>query len=257
MKQYFRETIKRVTMGITKNLDFPPHIHEDVELVYMVRGTCTAYCQEKRYDLTPGDFFLVFPEQVHHYFNSIDCEAYLVIVNPSFLPRYSGILRQKAPTSAVLPNDDEDLVALLRMANKEHQASGDRAMILDLLTVCFGKLLNRCQLDTQLKEDGTVAQIVKYCSTHYKEPITIQSVAKELYLSQSHISHTFHNKMNITFPNYVNSLRLDDAVHLLELSGHTIEQIAELSGFPTVRTFNRVFRAKFGLSPSQYRKSSL
>ena len=45
MDLYYREQRnRRLVIVRSENLDFPPHIHEDLELVYMEKGTCTAYC---------------------------------------------------------------------------------------------------------------------------------------------------------------------------------------------------------------------
>ena len=121
----------------------------------------------------------------------------------------------------------------------------------------LGKLLRHYTLTDDPVQDNAVQQIVRYCSSHYKEPLTVSAVAKALYRSQSYISHTFSERLKISFSDYVNSLRLDEAIRLLKLDGLSIEQVAELSGFPTTRTFHRAFRNKYGISPRGYKKSGL
>ena len=258
MDLYYRELHnQRLVMCVSQNLDFPPHIHEDVELVYMRKGSCTAYCAEKKYLLTQGDFFLVLPNQVHHYYGSQNCDAILIIINPAYLTGYSALFDQKAPVSSVYACDDEDLATLLLLTMREYTDHKDTSVSIPMLTAVIGKLLRHFQFRYDYATDGVIAQLVKYCSAHYKEPICINTVSKALYLSPSHISHTFNEKLKISFPDYVNSLRLDDAIHLLEHGDHTMDQTAELSGFPTVRTFNRAFQKRYGVSPTQYKKSSL
>ncbi|MBP3633909.1 MAG: AraC family transcriptional regulator [Oscillospiraceae bacterium] len=256
MAQYFRENQERLALVTTRNLDFPPHIHEKLELVYMVRGTSTAYCQGKQYHLRCGDFFLAFPEQVHHYTDSADCEARLIIADPArlFLDRH---IWEKAPVSAVYSCDDPDLVQLLEIAVRDHLENDDRAVTLPLLSAILEKLLKHYSFSEQQVKDGMVSQLVRYCSAHFKEPLTIGDVSKALYVSSSHISHTFNEKLKISFPDYINSLRLDEAVRLLEHSDLSMEQIAEEAGFPTTRTFHRAFRKKYNISPSKYKTSGL
>ena len=258
MDLYYRERRnQRIVICRTNNLDFPPHIHEDLELVYMITGHCTVYCADKKYELSSGDFFLAFPNQVHHYYDSADCDAFLIIINPAFLTGYSSFFDQKAPVSSVYPCNDHQLEELLYLTVHEYDQFKDRNVAIPLLTAVIGKLLRHFSFRNDLEKDGIVAQLVRYCSSHYKEAISVVSVSKALYLSPSHISHTFNDKLKISFPDYINSLRLDDAMHLLEHSDRSMDQIAELAGFPTVRTFNRAFRKRYGVSPREYKKSSL
>ena len=257
MNTYFRENKPRLVLGITRNLDFPPHIHEELELVWMQEGTCTAYCAGQRYVLHPGDFFLAFPEQVHSYEGSENCQANLIIVHPGQLGGLSDILKRETPVCPVYTCQEADLLQLLALTVQEHSTYADKTITLPLLTATIGKLLKHYTFRTQPAKDSAAEQIIKYCSLHYKEPLGMEGLSKALYLSQSHISHTFSQKLKISFSDYVNSLRLDEAVRLLEQTSHSMEEIAERSGFPTVRTFNRVFRKKFDISPSEYRKSSL
>ena len=58
----------------------------------------------------------------------------------------------------------------------------------------------------------------------------------------------------ISFTDYINNLRLKDAVTLLEQSDLSVEEISEKIGFGTVRTFQRQFLAKHNLTPQNYRK---
>ncbi|MDR1624106.1 MAG: helix-turn-helix domain-containing protein [Tannerellaceae bacterium] len=60
----------------------------------------------------------------------------------------------------------------------------------------------------------------------------------------------------MSFPEYINTLRLKDAITLLEQSDLPIEAISEKTGFGTVRTFQRQFQAKYNMSPKDYRNSA-
>ena len=55
---------------------------------------------------------------------------------------------------------------------------------------------------------------------------------------------------------YLNSLRLEHSLKMLSEGNETIESVAYDSGFNNVRTFYRVFREEFGMTPAEYRNSS-
>ena len=61
-----------------------------------------------------------------------------------------------------------------------------------------------------------------------------------------------HQEQNVT--SYINNKRLDYAAKLLkEDSNRTVVVIAGLCGLPNIPTFNRLFRSKFGMTPSEYK----
>ena len=51
-------------------LGFEPHFHSHIELVYMLEGEAAASLNFREYRLGPGDVFLTFPNQIHHYRDS-------------------------------------------------------------------------------------------------------------------------------------------------------------------------------------------
>jgi len=83
----------------------------------------------------------------------------------------------------------------------------------------------------------------------------LETLAQELDLSISHISRIFSHKLKISFSDYINGLRLNTAVNLMNTSNITITKAAAYAGFPTIRTFNRVFIEQYGITPSQYRQT--
>ncbi len=65
---------------------------------------------------------------------------------------------------------------------------------------------------------------------------------------------SFQYCFEMSFSELINTLRLKDAIILLEQSDLSIEVISEKVGFGTVRTFQRQFRSKYNMSPKEYRK---
>ncbi|MBR4086416.1 MAG: helix-turn-helix transcriptional regulator, partial [Clostridia bacterium] len=98
-------------------------------------------------------------------------------------------------------------------------------------------------------------EILQYCARHYKEDLSVASIAEELNLSRSSVSHIFSLRIGMNFCDYLNGLRLSDAVSLLKNKSYSITEVAERSGFSTLRTFNRAFLKQYGVSPSLYRKN--
>ena len=88
---------------------------------------------------------------------------------------------------------------------------------------------------------------------HLEEKITLQDMAHTFYVSESSISHTFREKMGISFYRYVTQRRLIAAKTLIE-KGLLLEEVSSRTGFSDYSSFYRAFRQEYGISPRQYRK---
>ena len=258
MHSIFREVKQQLHFKCHQHVDFPAHVHDDIELVYVRQGRGTAYCDGQKYTLAPGTFFLAFPNQIHHYADDIAGEYIVLIAKPNRLLRYSETFLEGQPEAAVwnaAQEQNDGTAVLLEQALREFRQDGDSGTMDDYLTLIFGKLLRHYRIVRDPVSRDCVLNILQYCSQQYRDPLSIGILAEQLHISRSHISHIFSARLSISFCEYVHSLRLSAALSLLESGSLNITEVSDLAGFPTIRTFNRVFRRKYGISPSQYQKS--
>lgn len=257
MQEIFREIKTNIEFRRRPSLNFSAHIHEDIELVYVKEGSGYGDCNGKRYQLTPGSFFMAFPNQVHRYTDCAPGEYLVLIVKPSALLSYGEVFLEGEPVSALWQGEEEDrhAVFLLETALEEYKEDGDSPIIRAYLTALFGKLLRHYPIEKKRVSGDTVLEILQYCARHYKEDLSVTTIAEELKISRSSVSHIFSLRIGINFCDYINGLRLSDAVFLLKNKSYSITEVAERSGFSTLRTFNRAFRKQYGISPSLYRKN--
>lgn len=96
--------------------------------------------------------------------------------------------------------------------------------------------------------------ILKYVENNYMEKITIEDIANEVDLSQSHFMKYFKNTMGTSFVDYLNEYRLTMASRLLISSDSSILAIASEVGFENLSYFNRIFKKRFGQTPREYRR---
>ena len=76
-----------------------------------------------------------------------------------------------------------------------------------------------------------------------------------VHIPKNKLALIFREFTGMTFPNYINSLRLKRAAEILiEHPTHTIESVANDCGIPVAQTFYRLFRDKYGMTPTEYRR---
>lgn len=100
----------------------------------------------------------------------------------------------------------------------------------------------------------TVADMAKkYINENIGGKISIGDICHVLNCSKSTLLTTFKKQYGITVNTYITEQRLAIAVRLLSESNMTISEIAAETGFSDQSYFSKVFSAKYGVPPSEYR----
>lgn len=100
-----------------------------------------------------------------------------------------------------------------------------------------------------------ITEVTSYIQEHCNEEVTLTAVANAFQVAPSHLSRLFKSVKRENFSNYVIDQKLTIAADRLKrFPDKSISQIAEELGYYTPAYFTRLFRAKYGVTPSQYRK---
>ena len=123
----------------------------------------------------------------------------------------------------------------------------------------LGRLTEEACLENSVFQEKTLRMnlldAVEYIREHYREDaISVEQVADRFHMSVSYFSKLFHEYTGMTFPEFINDLRLTYAKELL-LSDRdlNVKRVAQLCGFGTTSYFSQQFKKKFGISPSTVR----
>lgn len=86
--------------------------------------------------------------------------------------------------------------------------------------------------------------------------LNLKELSQSLHVHPSYLSREFSKYFDdLSFGDYIRKLRIEKAVHLLHEPGHSLAEIAYLTGFSDQSHFNRIFKKHTGKNPSEYRKS--
>ena len=88
----------------------------------------------------------------------------------------------------------------------------------------------------------------------FSQPLTLQDMAQMHHYNEKYLGRIFKARLGGSFGEYLNGKRLSYAARLLRKTDESILDISQRAGFNNVTYFNRLFRKKFGRSPSQYRR---
>ena len=238
-------------------LDFgyvPMHWHDEMEIIYIKKGNGTITVDFTQHTVSAGDIALILPGQLHSIgqFESESMEYENIIFHPNML------ISKKTDTC----NTDYAEISACIDANDEickTYPSGYQLFIKGQLFLLFYILFHKCSTKEPSGKDRSkslekMKLILKYVENNYMEKITIEDIANEVGLSQSHFMKYFKNTMGTSFVDYLNEYRLTMASRLLISSDSSILAIASEVGFENLSYFNRIFKKRFGQTPREYRK---
>lgn len=96
-------------------------------------------------------------------------------------------------------------------------------------------------------------KILKYIETSFNNDITLKDISHKFGVNPHIITNIFSDKLNTSFNIYIGMLRSEHAAKLIRSTQLPLTVIGELSGFGSSRTFNRVFKKNFNITPKEYR----
>lgn len=98
-----------------------------------------------------------------------------------------------------------------------------------------------------------VARAMDEIDMHISESISVEALADELEISQTHLNRLFKAATGVTTGKYIRTRRMETACHLLTHTTMPIKQIAYHVGIPDTQHFNKLIRQHYKLSPTHLR----
>lgn len=232
-----------------------PHLHKELEIIYVVNGESHLFIDNNIRTISTGDLFVCFPNQVHCYEKSNMGLYYLFTMVPDWCFGIKDLLYDNVPQNNILKLDEND--EILKVLTEAVAYSGDyketyqAGLINHALALILPKLLFKPRMKSN---DATLQNIMNYCSLNFTGELTLDDIAEDLHMSKYHISHLLNKKLGISFTGYINILRVNNSCDLLRKTNKSIASISEEVGFGSIRSFNRVFAQIMNMSPCDYRK---
>ncbi len=241
------------------NYSFSPHLHNQFEIVYVLSGSCSISIDYISYTVTVGNLILIFPYQIHSFYNTNNCELIVQIFNTEFAPEFIPHLDKSIPKFPLLETIPTDCADAIFKAEHYYINQANPHIIHSYTTLYMSFLYELFQFKPAPVSDyhSILHTLLLYIDTHFTETLTLDLLARELHVTKYYISRIFSQKLHTSFTDYVNHLRIENAIHLLQNTDFPIYDIAHECGFECERTFYRAFKKEMNVTPLQFRKDIL
>lgn len=233
----------------------PPHLHEFCEIIYCKEGGGEIVVNGNKMRLDEKQIAFIPPLSIHEFFLG-QAETVCAIFSGSFIPLFSHELEHhKLIVSPIdLPELSEILDDLEMLCSTENNIT-----VSGYLNLICGKVFARSQFETEISVDIPISQkVISYLANHYTDPISLSDLAKKFGYNEKYLSSQLHCITGIHFNTFLSLFRMEHAKMLLSSkNAGSVATIAYESGFPSIKTFNRVFKKNTGMTPLEYRKINM
>ena len=103
----------------------------------------------------------------------------------------------------------------------------------------------------------SVYAIVRYVDNNFYSFPTIRDISRDLGYSESHISHSFREKMGITLREYICRKKVEASLDFLTSGRYSVTQIAQMLNYSSLQAFSKAFQRIGGCSPTEYCAKSI
>lgn len=250
-----------------------PHGHDDLEIGILLEGNLTLFIEQEHHVLRTGDIYIINRYQVHSFANpaartatkrnrilafQVHTDLYRKI-NPQLMYLHlenniirSGSLYQNLKST------------LLSCASCYFSSAPFRELkCSSLLFEALHQILTSAQCTISSEQASASAQnatlrlnrITDYLAQHYAEHISLADIADLEQITPCHASHFIKQTIGISFQDYLNQIRFEHALQLMDTTDLTILDICLETGFSSSRYLQRAFEKNLGCTPKEYRKA--
>ncbi len=247
--------VVKKTMGAGN--PFPVHWHDYFEFEIILSGEGRHIYNNTAYSLSPGCAYLMSYTDFHSVEPLCDLELINVRFNETLLdPSLLSAIRLGGKFNCSFDiAETESLIDKLNSLSREQ--TGDMPFsslsASALLNGIVIEMVRKCGSRETATGKTPVQKAIYYIYENFREPLTLEVLAKKLSVSQNHLGVLIKKETGMSFCEYLSSVRLKYACDLLKNTNMTVKEIAFSSGYSSVEYFLYTFKQKLKTTPTKYR----
>lgn len=251
---------------------FPLHWHTYGELILSLKDDCRYSINHASYTLNAGDILFIWPLELH--------EVVDIQPNSSLIVQFSNTLIEQLEEAKYIracyrnyhhfvaarhPELVQDIrESMMRIKDvfyshesfREIQICRELYQIMLILGRHYQTFVQTPKAEAMTASLEAIQKIIMTCN-HLKQnldkDISLEDAAQYAGFSPYYFSRLFKEYNDQTFIQWVNVQRVEKAVSLFADSSYSITDVAMISGFKSISSFNRVFRQIKNCTPTEYR----
>ena len=234
---------------------FESHIHEECEIYVNISGDVSFVVENRIYPVLPGSVIITRPYEYHHcvYHSDKLHKHFWILFSCRGNERLYGLFfdrRAGDKNLLVLPPDGTQ--RLVELCHKISQKKIDEVCALASFFELIKLLRSADSPSPESAYPKDVEYAIKFIGENFKNPITVDEIAKGARVSINTLERHFSKTLGKTPARYILDKRLSHAAFLLS-KGESVTDASEKSGFSDYSRFISVFGKVYGTTPLKYK----
>lgn len=248
------------------------HYHNAVEVSIVLSGEGYYIVEGKAIKVQKGSVILFNSLVPHAWLASSENPALqrtftffpTLLFGDEFKKKENEVLKEFWDNLTVSYREDEDgpIFKLWQQIYHEYEQKeeGYQFLIKQMMLMFLTYEMRRSYLNGLGKRKKVVhvelEQAVHYMKSNFQRNLTLEEVARAIYMHPNYLSSLFKKTYGIPFAEYMNILKASMAKELMQSTDLDLEEVASQSGFSSVSNFYRVFKKIYDMSPGQYMREN-
>ncbi|GGH27539.1 helix-turn-helix domain-containing protein [Paenibacillus segetis] len=263
---------KLVNEGLEYPIEWIWHYHKEVEVLTVEQGILDVHIPDKVYRLKAGDSCIIGSSQLHfgrkigterlvYMVLHIDLHAYFNPAIQMYYRQFTEIDQPLDRLNYIIEENEHarrEIADILKELHDEMQGKksgfeiATSMLVIKILLTLF-RNDDRRTLDQESSMDvPLLKEVISYINSHIGEKIELKHVCKLANMSYSYFSKYFKKMMGISFTDYVNRRKIQEAERLLITKNMRVTEIAETIGIENMAHFYELFKRYTGCKPKEY-----
>lgn len=225
--------------------------HDYNEFVFFISGNASFISKNIQQKLKNGSIVMI-PKEHFHQFCVKDQNNYVRCILGFYeTPELKKLVSQAMNTVKIIDAPNAEIISLFENLIKiaesnlsdEEKSIFAKGSLMHLTVYCKNPLFKA--ISSNLNLSPVVSRSLEIIDEQYKNTLTVEDIAKQLFVSYSTLTHKFREEMNIPIYRYITKKRLAEA-HKLINQGKTLIFAAQNSGFTDYSGFYRLYKKYYG-----------
>lgn len=232
------------------------HLHSSAEIVMVTDGTLEMDIGNRKYAIKSGHGVYISPFELHSFCSPEHNKCHVILFSKELAGYFHAYLQNKEITGHIFSLSRESILLCERTLPEENNTA-DYFTAQALLSLLCLDIISGCSLvKKEPCSDDLIERALQYINQNFANDLSLESVARHVGVRPVTLSKNFSKRLGENFSTYVHFLRCNYAADMMKRSDLTLSEIACRCGFGSIRSYNRVFKALYGMTPTEYRQET-